>query len=77
MAKEATMSKSSTTPSIAAIRRALRAEFGARKYRITREGEVHVYGPMTNAEHIIGWALFGHLREKQLLLDLDLIRYGE
>jgi hypothetical protein len=70
------MSKSSTTPSIAAIRRALRAEFGPRKYRITREGEVHVRDFTWHYQYHRGWRLFGYLgndREvKHLLFKLNL-----
>jgi len=70
------MSKSqSVEPSniaASAIRQALRAEFGARKYRITRDGEIQVYGPMTNATHIIGWRLYGHVSDQQTLCNLGL-----
>lgn len=55
-----------------AIRQALRREFGARQYRITRDGEIHVYGPMTNATHIIGWSLYGHVSDQQTLCNLGL-----
>ena len=55
-----------------AVRQALRAEFGARRYRITRNGEVHVYGPMTNAAHIVGWRLYGHVNDQQTLCNLGL-----
>jgi hypothetical protein len=65
-------SKSVERSNINAIRQALRREFGDRQYRITRDGEIHVYGPMTNAEHIIGWRLYGHVCDKQSLYDLGL-----
>ena len=29
---------------ISAIRKAMRARFGARQYRITKDGEIHVFG---------------------------------
>jgi hypothetical protein len=70
------MSKSQSleTSNIAAsaIRQALRREFGARQYRITRDGEIYVYGPMTNATHIIGWRLYGHVSDQQTLCNLGL-----
>jgi hypothetical protein len=47
------------------IRSALIAKFGARKYRIVSNGDIHVYGtmPNTNTE---GWFLFGHLTDRDL-----------
>ena len=66
------MNKSIDTSTIAAIREALRIEFGARNYRIKRNGEIHVYGPMTNATHIIGWSLYGHISDKQTRYNLGL-----
>lgn len=70
-ATEGTMSKSQSVET-SAIRQALRAKFGARRYRITRDGEIRVYGPMTNATHIIGWRLFGHVSDYQTLCNLGL-----
>ena len=46
--------------SITTIRKILRNTFGSRKYRITRDGEIHVYGTMPNTNQT-GWYLFGHL----------------
>jgi hypothetical protein len=46
-----------TSASKIAIRHALRAMFGARRYRITRDGEIHAYGTMPNS-NITGWWLF-------------------
>lgn len=45
-------------PSIAAIRRALRAQFGPRRYRITSDGEIHTHGTMPNTNQT-DWFLFG------------------
>jgi hypothetical protein len=74
--KATIMSKSQSveTSNIAAsaIRQALRREFGARKYRITSTGEIHVYGPMASATHIIGWSLYGHVSDQQTLCNLGL-----
>lgn len=66
------MRKSVETNNIAAsaIRQALRREFGARKYRIARDGEIHVYGPMPNAPRIVGWRLYGHVSDQQTLCNL-------
>ena len=44
--------------SITKLRATLRARFGARRYRITRQGEVHAYGEMPNSI-ITGWYLVG------------------
>lgn len=43
---------------ITAIRKILRKVFGARCYRITRDGEIHVYGRMPGANKT-GWYFFG------------------
>ncbi len=42
------------------LRAALRAKFGPRSHRITRNGEVHVYGLMPDAR-TVGWWLMGDL----------------
>lgn len=43
-----------------AIRSILRNAFGARKYRITASGEIHVFGVMPNTSqsgwYFLGWA---------------------
>ena len=44
----------------AQIRKILRQHFGARHYRITSAGEIHVYGRMPNTNED-GWYLFGYL----------------
>jgi hypothetical protein len=45
--------------SIKTIRSALIAKFGERQYRITRSGEIHVFGTMPNTNSI-GWYLYGY-----------------
>jgi hypothetical protein len=67
--------KSTAKPnySARALRRALRAEFGSRKYRVTSDNEVHVYGPMPNAAHIIGWRLYGYANDPQTLRNLGAV----
>ena len=47
------------------LRNALRAEYGPRCYRITRTGEVHVYGKMPNSA-IVGWWLMGDILSAEL-----------
>jgi len=73
--KEATMSKtqSAETRNIAAsaIRQALRAEFGARRYRITRNGEIHAWGKMPNA-NVVGWWLYGWIGDNSTLARLGI-----
>lgn len=44
-------------------RKILRTRFGARRYRITSEREIHVYGRMPNT-NVTGWYFFGFLGEK-------------
>jgi hypothetical protein len=46
------------------IRKALRNEFGTRKYRITSQGEIHVYGVMPNTNQY-GWYLYGWVDDPQ------------
>ena len=48
------------------LRKALRERFGSRNYRITRHGEVHVYGLMPNTDKI-GWYLIGYLGDADLI----------
>lgn len=57
---------------IAQARAAIRNKFGARQYRITREGVIHVRGtmPNTNTE---GWYVFGAMGCSQTLHSLGLI----
>ena len=49
-----------------AIRRALIHAYGPRHYRITREGEIHVYGQMPNTS-AIGWYLYGYIDDPDTL----------
>ena len=44
---------------IKTLRSALVAKFGARQYRITSGGEIHVYGTMPNT-NTVGWYLYGY-----------------
>lgn len=60
-------------PTMTAIRNILRDRFGARQYRITRDGDIHVYGAMPNT-CIIGWSLFGHVESRDTLRRLG---FGE
>lgn len=50
--------------SITTIRNILRNAFGARQYRITRDGEIHVYGTMPNTNQT-GWYLFGRVGDAE------------
>lgn len=52
--------------SIAQIRAALRNAFGARKYRITASGDIHVFGVMPNTNQE-GWYLFGYVADDQTI----------
>ncbi len=54
---------------IKTLRAALRAKYGAGRYRITRNDEVHVYGLMPNA-CIVGWWLLGDILGAELRLGL-------
>jgi hypothetical protein len=48
------------------IRAVLRRAFGAYKYRITRGGEIHVYGEMPNSV-VVGWYLYGSKDDAQTI----------
>jgi len=54
---------------IKTLRAALRAKYGAGRYRITRNDEVHVYGLMPNSQ-TVGWWLMGDLLGAELRLGL-------
>jgi hypothetical protein len=54
---------------IKTLRAALRAKFGPRCYRITRNDEVHVYGLMPNSQ-TVGWWLMGDILGTELWLGL-------
>ena len=45
---------------VAQLRKLLRRDFGARKYRLTADGEVHVHGVMQNTSQT-GWYLLGYV----------------
>lgn len=45
---------------VTTLRNALRTKFGARQYRITRDGEIHVHGTMPNTNQT-GWYLYGYV----------------
>jgi hypothetical protein len=45
----------------AKLRELLRNEFGAGKYRLTKDGDVHAYGKMPNSIET-GWYLLGSRR---------------
>ena len=55
-----------------AIRQALRAQFGSRNYRITRNGEIHAYSPMPNADQVTGWWLYGWVGDSTTMARLGL-----
>ncbi len=56
---------------ITTIRAALIKEFGARQYRITSDGEIHVHGTMPNTNQT-GWYLFGAVDSAETLARLGL-----
>ncbi len=56
--------------SIAQIRAALRNAFGDRKYRITRNGEIHVFGVMKNTNQT-GWYLFGDIDNAETIACIE------
>jgi len=45
----------------AKLRELLRRDYGAGKYRLTKDGDVHVYGTMPNTNQT-GWYLLGTRR---------------
>lgn len=51
------------------VRKILRDVYGARQYRITSTGEIHVYGRMPNTD-VVGWRYAGavgdHATEQRL-----------
>ena len=52
------------------LRAALRAKYGPRCYRITRTGDVHVYGLMPNSP-VIGWWLMGDIDHAKCWMNID------
>lgn len=53
-------------PTIADYRHMLRENFGARKYRIDRYGNISVYGQMPNSIEA-GWWLYGAIGESDTM----------
>jgi hypothetical protein len=51
------------------IRDALRAKFGARKFKVHQDGSISAYGRMPNA-HVTGWYLFGFTNDPQTIATL-------
>ena len=51
------------------LRTALRAKYGARKYQITRDDEVYIYGVMPNSQ-TVGWWSMGDILAAELWLGL-------
>ncbi len=49
---------------IATLRAALRAKYGARQYRITSSGDIHIYSQMPNST-VTGWWLMGNLQQAE------------
>ena len=56
--------------SIAQIRAALRNAYGDRMYRITRDGEIHVYGTIPNS-NTEGWWLFGYVSSAETIAHIQ------
>ena len=54
----------------AQIRKVLRTHFGARHYRITSAGEIHVYGCMPNTNED-GWYFFGYIGNPETEARID------
>lgn len=55
--------------SINTLRAALRAQFGTRQYRISPNGEIHVYGQMPNTG-MTSWYLYGRTDSAETLFRL-------
>lgn len=53
-----------------AIRTALREAFGAGNYRITRNGEIHIYGHMPNSG-VVGWYLYGWMDDAETIARIE------
>ena len=52
------------------IRAALRNAFGVGKCRITRDGEIHVYGQMPNSI-VTGWYLYGWMGHPETIARIE------
>ena len=62
-----------STVTISALRAALRAQFGARQYRITQDGDIHVRGTMPNTGQT-GWYLYGYVGARETEQRLGLVQ---
>lgn len=56
--------------SIAQVRIALRNAYGDHMYRITRAGEIHVYGMLPNS-NTKGWWLFGDVSSAETIARIE------
>lgn len=52
------------------LRDSLREKFGPRRYRITWNAEVHVYGQLPNSNYS-GWYFYGYLEDMHHWFDLE------
>lgn len=52
------------------LRDALRAKYGARCYRVTRTGEVHIYGPAPSSQ-VVCWWLMGDIQTACLWMGVE------
>ena len=57
------------TISTSAIRKALRAKFGARNYTNTKDGEIHVFGQLPNSI-LTGWYVYGRIDSAETMARL-------
>ena len=55
------------------IRDTLRELYGPRRYRINRQGEIHVHSTMPNTNET-GWWLFGYVDEPMTHCHLEIAR---
>jgi hypothetical protein len=60
-----------TAQEVKEIRRALKNEFGAGKYRITSHGSIEVYGDIPNTD-FSGWYHYGYLGDRVVELMLGI-----
>jgi len=63
MTKEKKEQTMKTTPSKNQIRAYLRNRYGARNYRITRDGEIHIRRRDNNAPFALIWILWGYVEQ--------------
>lgn len=64
------MTRTTTTWSEAKTRDRLRRWCGAGKYRITRDGEIHIYGRMPGSI-VTGWYLYGWVGDPQTMARIE------